>query len=313
MRIGIDIMGGDYSPEATVSGTFLARKEIPDDTEFVLFGEKESIIRSCSDNGFGLNGMEIINTIENISMKDHPYKTFFSKRNSSIYKGFQMLKSGEIDAFCSAGNTGAVMVGASQVINSIPGIIRPAIAVNLPKLNSLPTVLLDVGLNPDSRPDVLFQYGILGAAYFTSQHRIKDPKVGLINIGSEEEKGNLASKSAFQLMAENNEYDFIGNVETDTIFNETIANVLVCDGFVGNIIIKQAEGFYRLIKKKEIDDSFFNLFNFENFGGTPVLGINKPVVVGHGISNDRAIKNMILHTWEITENNLVNNIKESIQ
>lgn len=313
MRIGIDIMGGDFAPEATISGTFLARKEIPDDTELVLFGEKESIIRKCSDNGFDLNRVVVIDSTENISMSDHPYKSFFAKKNSSIYKGFQLLKSGEVDAFCSAGNTGAVMVGASQVINSIPGIIRPAIAVNLPNLNGLPSVLLDIGLNPDSRPDVLFQYGILGAAYFKSQHHVEHPKVGLINIGEEEEKGNLATKSAYQLMMENNEYDFVGNVESDSIFSGSPANVLVCDGFVGNVIIKEAEGFYRLFKRRNIKDDFFELFNFENFGGTPVLGINKPVVVGHGISNDIAIKNMILHTWEVTKNNLVNNIKEAIQ
>lgn len=313
MRIGIDIMGGDFAPESTVSGAFLARKEIPDDIEFLLFGDKESIIRKCSDNGFDLNGIVIIDTSDDIRMSDHPYKSFFSKKNSSIYKGFQELKSGQIDAFCSAGNTGAMMVGASQIINLIPGIIRPSIAANIPNLSGNPGILLDVGLNPDARPDVLFQYGILGCAYFKSLYQRDDAKVGLINIGTEEDKGNLTAKSTYQLMLENDAYNFIGNVETNTIFYDVQANVLVCDGFVGNIILKEAEGFYRLIKQRNIEDGFFEFFNFENFGGTPVLGINKPVVVGHGISNDIAIKNMILHTWEVTKNNLITNIKEAIQ
>lgn len=313
MRIGIDIMGGDFGPETTVSGTFLARKEMPEDIEFILFGNKASIIRNCSDNGFDLNGIEIIDSSDDIQMSDHPYKSFFSRKNSSIYLGFQMLKSGKIDGFCSAGNTGAMMIGASQVINSIPGIIRPAIAANLPNQNSDPTVILDVGLNPDSRPDVLYQYGLLGSAYYKSQQNHTEPKVGLINIGLEEEKGNLAVKSAYQLMIDNDDYPFIGNVEPVSLFSEQKANVLVCDGFVGNIILKEAEAFYHLIKSRKISDDFFEMFNFENFGGTPVLGINKPVVVGHGVSNKIAIKNMILHTWEVSKNNLIQNIKEAIQ
>jgi glycerol-3-phosphate acyltransferase PlsX len=313
MRIGIDIMGGDFAPEATVSGTFLARKEIPEDVQFFLFGDEKSIIRKCSDNGFDVNGMEIIHTTEQISMSDHPYKSFISKKDSSIYKGFQYLKSEKIDAFCSAGNTGAMMVGASQVINSIPGIIRPSVAAQLPNINGSNTVILDVGLNPDSRPDVLYQYGKIGSAYYKSLFQKENPGVGLINIGTEEEKGNLAVKSAYQLMNDNNEYDFVGNIETNNIFSNPEANVLVCDGFVGNVIIKEAEAFYGLLKSRKIDDDFFEIFNFEKFGGLPLLGVNKPVVVGHGISNEIAIKNMILHSWEVTRNNLINNIKEAIQ
>ncbi len=313
MRIGIDIMGGDFAPEATVSGSFLARKEIPEDVQFVLLGDKESIIRECSDNGFDLNGMEIIHTSDQISMSDHPYKSFVSKKESSIYKGFQFLKAAKIDAFCSAGNTGAMMVGASQVINSIPGIIRPAVAAQLPNFNGSNSIILDVGLNPDSRPDVLYQYGMIGSAYYKSLYQKDNPGVGLINIGKEEEKGNLAVRSAYQLMNENDEYDFVGNIETNDIFSNTDANVLVCDGFVGNVIIKEAEAFYGLLKNRNIQDDFFEIFNFENFGGLPLLGINKPVIIGHGISNEIAIKNMILHSWEVTKNNLINNIIEAIQ
>jgi len=308
MRIGIDIMGGDFAPDSTVSGAILAQKEIPQDVKLVLFGDKESIIRG-TDNGFDFSGMDIVETSEVITMNDHPYKAFFSKKNSSISKGFKQLKSGQIDAFCSAGNTGAMMIGATQVINVIPGIIRPSIAARIPNLAGTPLLLIDVGLNPDSRPDVLYQYGIIGKVYAKSLFGIEDPKIGLVNIGSEEEKGNLATKAAFQLMKDAIDFNFIGNVEANEIFTDPRCNVLVSDGFVGNVILKEAEGFYKLIKSRKINDDFFELFNFENFGGTPILGVCKPVVVGHGISNDVAIKNMILHTWEVLKSKLVENLK----
>jgi len=313
MRIGIDIMGGDFAPESAIAGSFLAHNEIPEDTELVLFGDRESIIQYCRNNGFDVNWMSIFHCSEVIEMADHPYRAFFSKKNSGIHQGYRQLKDGNIDAFCSAGNTGAMMIGASQVINSIPGIIRPAIAAKVPNLNGNHSILLDVGINPDSRPDVLYQYGILGKAYSMSLYGVKEPRIGLINIGKEDEKGNLTSKSAFQLMSESTDYEFIGNVEGHEILTDPGAEVLVCDGFVGNIILKQSEGFYQVIKNRNVNDDFFEMFNFENFGGTAILGINKPVVVGHGISNDKAIKNMILHTREVVAKNLINYIKEALE
>lgn len=313
MRIGIDIMGGDFAPEAAVKGCFLAKNSLPSDTELVLYGDKESIIRIAGDSGFDVNRLTIIPTTEVITMSDHPYKSFLNKKDSSITKGFRCLKAGEIDGFCSAGNTGAMMIGATQVINSIPGIIRPAIAVSIPNLQGKHALLLDVGINPDSKPDVLYQYGILGKSYAQSINKIIEPRIGLVNIGSEEEKGNLSTKSAFQLMKDSHDYDFIGNVEANEFFTDPRADVLVCDGFIGNIILKEAEGLYKLIKMRKISDNFFEFFNFENFGGTPILGVNKPVVVGHGISNDIAIKNMILHTVEVVKNELIRNIKLAIE
>jgi glycerol-3-phosphate acyltransferase PlsX len=309
MRIGIDIMGGDFAPESTVSGCLLALNELPAEVELVLFGHKESIIKIVEDNGFDVSKLNIVETSDDIEMKDHPYKAFLSKKNSSIVKGFRSLKTGEIDSFCSAGNTGAMMIGATQVINSIPGIIRPAIAGLIPNQKAHSSILLDVGINPDSKPDVLYQYGILGRAYAESLFKIENPKVGLINIGSEDEKGNLASKSAFQLMKDSSDFNFIGNVEANELFTDPRANVLVCDGFVGNVILKEAEGFYKLLRSNNIQNSFFESFNFENFGGTPILGVNKPVFVGHGVSNNIAIKNMVLQSWKVLKNELIYNIK----
>jgi glycerol-3-phosphate acyltransferase PlsX len=295
MRIGVDIMGGDYAPQTTVQGSFLARDQIPEDVELVLIGNRESIIQISEDNGFNVNMVSIVHASESIEMSDHPYKAFTTKTDSSIVKGFKML------------------IGASKVITPIPGIIRPAITAILPNLSGTPNVLLDVGINPDSRPDVLYQYGILGAIYSRVLFNLTNPKVGLVNLGSEDEKGNLVTKAAFQLMKESKDFNFVGNIEGNEFFNNQKTDVLVCDGFVGNIILKQAEGFYHLVRDRGIVDEYFEEFNFENFGGTPVLGINKPVIVGHGISNNTAIKNMILNSWTVCKSNLINNIKLALE
>jgi len=313
MRIGIDIMGGDYAPRSTISGSFLALDDLPDDTNLVFYGNQKSILQTCTEEGFDADRISIVHCPETISMADHPYKSFASKKESGIYKAFHDLKSDQIDAFCSAGNTGAMMIGATQVINSIPGIIRPAIAANLPNLKNKPSILLDVGINPDTRPDVLYQYGLIGKAYARSLNGIKNPRVGLVNIGKEEEKGNLTVKSAYQLMSDTDEYHFIGNVEGHELLIDPLAEVLVCDGFAGNIILKEAESFYQIIKSRKIDDDFFEMFNFENFGGTAILGVNKPVIVGHGISGPKAIKNMIIHSRDVYINKLITFIKKELE
>ncbi len=311
MRIGIDIMGGDFSPELIVKGCFLARDKIPGVVELVLLGDKESIIRIIEDNGFNVQKVSIVHTTDQILMNDHPIKAFTTKTNSSIVKGFKMLKAGELDSFCSAGNTGAMLVGSTQIINLIPGIIRPGITARIPNMSGKPGVLIDVGLNPDARPDVLLQYGLLGMLYSKSMFQVEDPKVGLVNIGTEDEKGNLVSKSTFQLMKELSELNFVGNIEGNEFFTSSNVDVLVCDGFIGNIILKEAEGFYNLLLQRKIQDEFFEEFNFEHFGGTPILGICKPVIIGHGASNERAVKNMILQSVKVIESNLIDKIKEA--
>lgn len=309
MKIGIDIMGGDLAPLSTVLGSSQAYSELSDDIQLILFGDSDIIRRTAEENEINIKNMEIIHCSESIAMNEQPYKAFIKKVDSGIVKGFRWLKTGKIDAFCSAGCTGAMMIGAIQVVNSIPGIIRPAVAAVIPNLNGLPSVLLDVGLNPDSRPDVLYQYGLLGTFYSNSVFEVENPRVGLINIGKEEEKGNLITKSAFQIMKESSEYNFIGNVEGMDLFYNSASEVLVCDGFIGNVILKEAEGFYRLIKKRKINDQFFETFNYEHFGGTPILGINKPVIVGHGVSSAYAIKNMILQAVKVAGSDLIDKIK----
>lgn len=312
MRIGIDIMGGDYSPGAAIEGSLLAREELSPDVEIILIGDRERIAHYGRENTRDLSAFEIIHTEQWLRMGDHPLKSLRKMPGASIFLGQRMLKNKEIDGFCSAGNTGAMLVGAMQIITPIPGVIRPAISAMIPNHEGPDSVILDVGLNPDARPDVLYQYGILGSLYARLVNDIPDPRVALLNIGGEEEKGNLVARSTYQLMDENEDFNFIGNMEANALFLEAATDVLVCDGFVGNIVLKEAEAFYKLISSRNVCNGYFEMFNFENFGGTPVLGVKAPLVIGHGISNDKAVKNMIIQTRDVIQSELVHNISETL-
>jgi len=310
MRIGLDVMGGDFAPESTVLGTLEAVNELPEDIKLVLIGNREKIISILHRENADHNQFEIVNATEIIEMGDHPAKSFAKKSNSSIVIGFDLLRNDEIDGFASAGNTGAMLIGVHYTIRTIPGVIRPAITSPIPTIDGKPTILLDVGINPDCRPDVLYQYGILGSYYSKYVWNVKNPRVGLLNIGSEETKGNLVVKSTYELMKDTKEFNFIGNIEGNDFFKSDKADVVVCDGFVGNVVLKGAEAFYSMIIRRGIKDKFFEKFNFVNYGGTPILGINAAVIIGHGISNSAAIKSMILHTKEVIEAKLTNKFKK---
>jgi len=313
MRIGLDVMGGDFAPEATVLGALEAVNELPEDIKLVLIGNREKIIPLLDRENADHNQFEIVNATEIIEMGDHPAKSFTKKPNSSIAIGFDLLRNGEIDGFASAGNTGAMLIGVHYTIRSIPGVIRPAITSPIPTIDGKPTILLDVGVNPDCRPDVLYQYGILGSYYAKYVWHVKNPRVGLLNIGSEETKGNLVVKSTYELMKDTQEFNFIGNIEGNDFFKSDKTDVIVCDGFVGNVVLKGAEAFYSMIIKRGIKDKFFEKFNFINYGGTPILGINADVIIGHGISNSTAIKSMILHTKEVIEAKLTKKFKKAFK
>ncbi len=309
MKIGVDVMGGDFAPNAILEGAVLAQREISPSDIIVLIGNGTVIHDFLKSKNVDPGLFSIVHTDEFIEMGENPARAYTQKPNSSIGIGFHMLRRGELDGFASAGNTGAMLVGAMFTSKSVPGIIRPCIATVIPSIDEKPGVLLDVGINPDARPDVLYQYGLLGSLYAEYVFQITNPKVGLLNIGSEEEKGNLVTKATFQLMKGTTEFNFIGNIEGNEFFDNDKFNVLVADGFVGNVMLKQAEAFYHLTKKKNIKDPFFEQFNFENYGGTPILGINHTAIIGHGISNDKAIKNMILHTLKVVEVKLTEHIK----
>ena len=250
MRIGIDIMGGDYAPKSTTEGAILAQKELQN-VELVLIGDENKIIPILEENGSDRKDFSIVHTDEVIGMGEHPIKAFKSKPKSSIGLGFHLLQSGKIDGFAGAGNTGAMMVGAMYSVRPIPGIIRPCITSVLPKEEGGVNLLLDVGVNADCKPDVLYQFGVVGSIYARSVFGIEEPKVSLLNIGEEPEKGNLLTQAAFNLMKDSKDFNFVGNVEGRDIFSEEI-DLVVCDGFTGNIVLKEGEAFYSLMKKKRI-------------------------------------------------------------
>jgi len=310
MRIGIDILGGDYAPEATVRGSILAVNEIPAGSKLVLIGDGTAITSICRQENFDPSVFEVVHTTSQIEMGEHPARAFSQKPDASVVLGFKLLAQGKIDSFASAGNTGAMLVGAMQMIKSIPGVIRPCIAATVPRPKGAPLLLLDVGLNPDCSQEELNQYAILGSIYARQILNIPDPRVGLLNIGEEEGKGNLLTKAAHQLMKGSTKYHFIGNIEGNDLFSDK-ADVMVCDGFVGNVMLKQAEAFYAMIRKRKIVDEFFEKFNFVNYGGTPILGINAPVLIAHGISNEVAVKNMLLHAAGVIQGKLCEKIKEA--
>ena len=312
MRIGLDVMGGDFAPSATIKGAVLAQQELASTATLVLIGDESKIKAELVLENADSNNFEIVHAPDQIGMGEHPTKAFVKKPKSSISIGFHLLKEGLIDGFASAGNSGAMLVGAFYTIKSITGVIRPSITSILPKENGGLGLLLDVGINSDCKPDVLHQFAILGSLYAEHVHGISNPKVALLNIGEEEGKGNLLTQAAYSLMKDSEDFNFVGNVEGRDLFNDS-ADVIVCDGFTGNIVLKQAEAFYALTKKRGIKDAYFDRFNYENYGGTPILGVNGTVMIGHGISNAKAIKNMLLHTAEVIDAKLSDKIKIAFQ
>ncbi len=312
MRIGLDIMGGDFAPESTTQGAILARKELPSDIELVLIGDQDQIISIMEKNSGNPKDFTIVHTPEVIGMGEHPTKAFTQKPNSSIAHGFGMLKQGALDSFASAGNTGAMLVGSMYTVKSIPGVVRPCITSIVPKLGGGLGLILDVGTNADCKPEVLYQFGILGSLYCKHVFNMPNPRVGLLNIGEEPEKGNLVSQSAHNLMKDSKDFNFIGNVEGRDLLIDTV-DVIVCDGFTGNVVLKVCEGFFMAMKKRRISDEYLDRFNYENYGGTPILGINGNVMIGHGISNAVAIKNMLTLSKEVIEANLPSKIKEAFK
>jgi len=311
MRIGIDIMGGDYAPQKTVHGAILALNELPSDTRIVLFGRESEILSELKQYNIDANNFEIINCTDVIDMGEHPTKAFKSKPNSSIAKGFEYLAKGKIDGFASAGNTGAMFVGGYYSVKAITGVLRPAISTLIPREDGGVTVLLDVGANADCKPDVLYQFGILGSLFSEHVCGIKVPKVSLLNLGEEKTKGNMLTQATYSMMEKNSDYNFIGNIEGRDIFDSE-TDVIVCDGFTGNIVLKEAEGIYSIMEKRGLLDDYFKRFNYENYGGTPILGLNKTVIIGHGISNEIAIKNMITLTKDVIEADLGSKIKNNL-
>lgn len=310
MKIGLDISGGDFAPNVNIDGAILAYAELPKDSRLVLIGDESIIREELKNRGFSHDFFDIIHAPDVITFHDHPTRAIPKKPNSSIAIGFDMLSKGDLSVFASTGNTGAMLVGSMYKLNTIPGIIRPCITSTLPAINGEKTILLDVGSNADCKVDVLYQFAVLGSVYAKCVHGIEIPRIALLNIGEEDSKGNLLTIAAYKMLSESDEINFIGNIEGRDIFTGK-ADVIVCDGFTGNIVLKEAEGIYSLMNKRGIKDEYFDRFNYENYGGTPILGVKGNVIIGHGISNEIAVKNMVLHANELALSGLAIKINEA--
>lgn len=307
MRIGIDAMGGDYAPLEAIKGAVLAMAEFPT-VELVMFGVQSDIETIAEQENLDLTNIEIVHCSQVIEMSEHPVKALAGKRDSSISVGFEYLAEKKIDAFFSAGNTGAMLVGSIQILKPIEGVDRPCLTSTIPRPSGNPGILLDVGANADCKAEHLQQFAILGSLYAQSVKKIESPRVGLLNIGEEDEKGSIISRAANQLLRNTPEINFFGNVEGRDLFTET-TDVIVCDGFAGNIVIKLVEGFYYQLMKRGVQDDFLNQFNFKHHGGGLVLGVKAPVLVGHGISKADTFVKMV----EVCKNSVESNFCSKVE
>ena len=339
VRIGIDAMGGDFAPEVAIEGAVMSLKFLDKESRIVLFGDKERIEELLKKHNCPAENFDIVATTQVIEMGDHPAKAFIAKRDSSITVGFNYLVEGKIDGFASAGSTGAMMVGSMQVIKPIEGVIRPVLATLIPTVSAehgiQRAVLMDVGLNVDAKPEVLAQYGLLGSIYAKSALKMDNPRVALLNIGEEEGKGNAQAKATYDLMKEDKRYNFVGNVEASYIFTGKIGDVVVADAFVGNSLLKMAEALYRInfrlgggkprlknflrpllgriVPKLYWQNDFWDAMNAESVGGLQVMGINAPVMIGHGSSSARAICSMILSMERDIKSNFPQKLREALK
>ena len=310
ITIGLDMMGGDFAPLEAVKGASAFMAYNKEKVRLVLIGDEEKIKLHLDGNSMNPSTYSIVHAPQIIEMHEHPTKALKEKQQSSIAVGFHLLATGKTDAFISAGNTGAMMVGALFSIKAIEGVLRPTIGGYMPREDGSLGLLVDVGLNADCKPENLNQFAVLGSLF--SEHILKTgkPKVGLVNLGEEEGKGNILAQSAYPLLKENNLLNFIGNIEGRDVLTGK-ADVMVCDGFTGNVVLKLAESIYDIVKRRNIQDEHFERFNFESYGGVPVLGVAKPVIIGHGISQATAFKNMINIACKMMETDLTGKIKES--
>lgn len=312
MNIGIDMMGGDFAPLQAVLGLQQYLNQYNHAVNLICIGDEAQVLPLLQQHGIA-EKVKLVHAPEVIGYHEHPTKALKEKQQSSIAIGFHLLATGKTDAFISAGNTGAMLVGAMFSIKAIEGVQRPTIATIIPKLDGSTGLLLDVGLNADCKPEHLNQFAVLGSLYAQHILDIEKPTVGLMNVGEEEGKGNLLAQATYPLLKQNTQINFIGNTEGRDLFKGK-ADVMVCDGFTGNIILKMAESFYEIAHHRQFHkDEYISRFHYESYGGTPVLGVAKPVIIGHGISNATAFKNMVALAVKMIESDLCGKMKDSFK
>lgn len=306
------MMGGDFAPLEAVKGLQRYYAETADPVTVLCIGNEQKLAPLFEAFPINSDRFQVIHAPEEIEYREHPTKALKEKPNSSIAVGFKYLASGKAEAFISAGNTGAMLVGTMMSIKTVEGIIRPAIPTVIPKVDGSTGLLLDVGLNMDCKPEQLNQFAILGSLYVSHLLQIQNPRVALLNIGEEETKGNALLHATYPLLKNNPHINFIGNIEGRDLFQDK-TDVTVCDGYTGNIILKLAESIYDIAVQRNVgDDAYFHRFHYEDYGGTPVLGVDRPVIIAHGISKAKAFKNMIMAATHMIESRFSEQIREKL-
>lgn len=330
MKIAIDVMGGDFFPQNPVGGIKLALSEIEQITRLLLVGVPEVIQKELDKQGVSSPKIEIVPAYQIVEMSDSGIDAVRKKKDSSISRSVDLVKSGEADAVVSAGHTGAAVTASLIKLRTLPGVERPAIASVLPSRTKYWT-LIDAGANPDSEPHHLVQNAIMGSAYARHVLGTHNPKVGLMSNGTEEEKGNALTKEASKLLRRTQGIQFIGNVEGHDLW-ETPPDVVVCDGFTGNILLKTSEALAHAIfgmVKEEIVASFRTKIggllakpafkrvhkktNADEYGGSPLLGLNGVTIIAHGSASPYAIKNAIRMACETVSHQVNPHIEEAVR
>ena len=325
MKIIVDVMGGDNAPAETVKGAVLAAQEL--DAAFILVGNQEQIQQTAKEQGLDLSGMEVVHADEVITMEDDPLCVTRKKANSSMSVGLRLLAEGGGDAFVSTGNTGALFTGATLIVRKVKGLQRAGIGTVLPF--QTPVLLLDTGANVTVTEEVLDQFAMMGSAYMRMMYGIEKPRVGLLNNGAEECKGTELQQAAYKLLSANPDVNFVGNIEGSVLPFDT-CDVIVTDGFTGNILLKSSEGVLKLMLKKLkgmfkgslrgvvayllLKPALKDLkksFDPAETGGAPILGISKPVIKAHGSSDAKAFKNAIKQAVAYANTNAIGELSSA--
>lgn len=328
-RIAVDAMGGDFAPKHEILGAIQAVSESPN-IQLILVGDKQKILQTAKEENVTLDERIIVDTPDVIGMDETPTTAIKTKPNSSLVVGAKLVKENKADAFVSAGNTGAMMAASTLLIGRIKGVGRPTIGASFPTEKGKFCIVFDAGASVDSKPQHLFEYAILGSIFSKEIYGIENPSVGLLNVGEEESKGNELTFASYKMLKES-KLNFHGNVEGRDILKGTV-DVVLCDGFVGNIVLKFGESVLTFLKSrikgyaqkglinklkalvvKSVLKATLSDMDYQTHGGVPLLGVNGISIIGHGSSSPLAIKNMILRAKEMHDKNLIQKFEEAIK
>jgi glycerol-3-phosphate acyltransferase PlsX len=330
IKIVLDAMGGDFAPDNELQGAVEFMKNSQNhDVQIILTGDEQLLRNRIKNLNLSVD-FEIVDCKDKVTMDDEPTDIIKRKRDSSLFKGIEIVKDAKADAFVSSGNTGAVHSTSTLVLGRIAGVSRPTIGTFFPSVTDKPVLLLDVGANVDAKPSYIFQFAVMGSIYSSQILGIKNPKIGLLNIGEEETKGTNDVRETYKLLKAS-PLNFIGNIEGRDIFSAT-ADVVVCDGFIGNIVLKFAESFLGILKSKiksyseesiikkikvglmvPVLKDILQQFDYQKYGGVPLLGVNGVVIIGHGKSSPEAVKNMLVRAKEMVQKEVNKSIESTLK